>query len=828
MFSRISSLVRRVTYQRLAWTYPGGPLVGPHGQLFGFLDKAEYRDGQLVIEGWSSADNLTLNSDGDVLPVSDRFARADVDQDGDGASGFYATLPWHGQFIEIEACVDGQPAKVGVPFPGYGQKLVSVPAASVYLAGVLWKHRSDVLASLRDKDEAAHARVVARLGLNRTLLRAAPVFDSTLFSDTAEEQDEPGPSQATIIIPIYNAFDLLPELLSRVARHTDVSGRLILVEDASPDPRVRPFLHDWVKGGEARAMDLDVTLLENSENLGFIGSVNRAFAEALAFGDPVILLNSDAMVPANWASRLLSPLAQDPSIASVTPMSNDAEIFSIPEICKINELAPGQVDAIDAVLARNSGEIAFPEVPTGVGFCMAMNPDFLARNPGFDTVFGKGYGEEVDWCQKVRAQGGVHLGHGGLFVEHRGGCSFGSEAKLALVAKNNGIVSKRYPGYDQGVQDFIRNDPLAVPRLAAGLAWAFSSAETPVPVYVAHWLGGGAEHYLKRRMKTDLDTSGAAVVLRVGGPQRWQIELHIPGYQIQAATSDDEALEQLFAIPGARRLVYSCAVGEPDPVSVPEVLLKLLDPVRDEIEILFHDFFPISPSYTLLNGDGGFTGAPVPGDPDPVHQTTRPSGEVVDLAQWQAAWGKLLSAADDLVVFSSSSRDLVQQAYPDLSGKIRLTPHTDGHVLPQLTAPKGHAPSIGILGDIGFQKGAGVIAELGAYLPRSEGRVTIIGRVDPNFAPPDHVTVHGRYDLDDLPKIAEGYGIDRWFIPSIWPETFCYTVREALSTGLPVYCFDLGAQAEGTRGHSNGTVLPLALSNNPQELAEILTRKLHD
>ena len=53
--------------------------------------------------------------------------------------------------------------------------------------------------------------------------------------------------------------------------------------------------------------------------------------------------------------------------------------------------------------------------------------------PEFDTTFGRGYGEEVDWCQKVRALGGRHLGLPGLFVEHRGGESFGSEEKLKLV-----------------------------------------------------------------------------------------------------------------------------------------------------------------------------------------------------------------------------------------------------------------------------------------------------------------------------------------------------------------------------------------------------------
>lgn len=33
------------------------------------------------------------------------------------------------------------------------------------------------------------------------------------------------------------------------------------------------------------------------------------------------------------------------------------------------------------------------------------------------------------------------------------------------------------------------------------------------------------------------------------------------------------------------------------------------------------------------------------------------------------------------------------------------------------------------------------------------------------------------------------------FLPSVWPETYCYTLSLALKAGLPVFAFDLGAVA---------------------------------
>ena len=76
----------------------------------------------------------------------------------------------------------------------------------------------------------------------------------------------------------------------------------------TPDPRIRPFLRDWVAGVEA-AGDGRASLIENPVNLGFIGAVNLGLARAQqqAPDAPVVLLNSDAFVPEAWLSRLVAP-----------------------------------------------------------------------------------------------------------------------------------------------------------------------------------------------------------------------------------------------------------------------------------------------------------------------------------------------------------------------------------------------------------------------------------------------------------------------------------------------------------------------------------------
>jgi glycosyltransferase involved in cell wall biosynthesis len=230
-----------------------------------------------------------------------------------------------------------------------------------------------------------------------------------------------------------------------------------------------------------------------------------------------------------------------------------------------------------------------------------------------------------------------------------------------------------------------------------------------------------------------------------------------------------------------------------------------------------HDFFPVSPSYTLLDSDGHFRAVPRAdaGVTDPAHVTERPGGVKVPLATWQAEWGRLMTKAQ-ITVFSHSSRAIVAEVFPLAADAIRVESHdllAAIAPIPPARAPDGR-PVIGVLGNIGHQKGAAVVQQLSRALARDpRAGLVVLGHLDPAFrlAPP--ARVHGSYELRDLPGLVARYGISVWLIPSVWPETFSFTTHEALATGLPVLCFDLGAQGDAVRGAlgrgAAGAVLPL-------------------
>jgi len=73
------------------------------------------------------------------------------------------------------------------------------------------------------------------------------------------------------------------------------------------------------------------------------------------------------------------------------------------------------------------------------------------------------------------------------------------------------------------------------------------------------------------------------------------------------------------------------------------------------------------------------------------------------------------------------------------------------------------------------------------------------------------VFVTGEYRADEAAPLIQAQNASLAWVPSIWPETWCFTLSEAWRAGLRVATFDLGAQAERVRRTGRGIVLPLGL-----------------
>ena len=258
----------------------------------------------------------------------------------------------------------------------------------------------------------------------------------------------------SVVIPVFNAPEELDRCLASVRSTVPPQTEVLVIDDASPDPAAAAVLEKWRLGNpETRKFPA------NDRNRGFVATANTGMR--LCQGD-VVLLNSDTEVTPGWLQGLRKCLESDPAIATATPWTNNGEIASIPRFCEQNPVPP-RASAVAEVIA-GCGEPEYPELPTAVGFCMAITRRAIDRIGMFDEdLFGKGYGEENDFSVRAANAGMRNVLCDDVYVVHLGGRSFGPIGLRPDESSMRRLLS-RHPEYMRRVQDFISKDPLSARR----------------------------------------------------------------------------------------------------------------------------------------------------------------------------------------------------------------------------------------------------------------------------------------------------------------------------------------------------------------------------
>lgn len=289
--------------------------------------------------------------------------------------------------------------------------------------------------------------------------------DSALSAtDTTPEAELCAPPERPIdvIVPVYANLELTRRCIESVrSAPVSVPYRLVVVADCPPEAAVRDYC-------ESLAAEPDVVMLANEVNMGFVASVNRGML--LDTDRDVVLLNSDTEVAGDWLGRLCRCAESGPKVATVTPFSNDATICSYPWPGWAGGLPGGLgLPALDRLLERvNAGKHV--EVPVGVGFCLFIRRACLNQIGVFDAeTFGRGYGEEVDFCLRAAAAGWHHLLCADVFVFHAGGASFGADKQL-LADRAQQLIDARHPGFQRLIDDFVTTDPAQALRVQLDVA----------------------------------------------------------------------------------------------------------------------------------------------------------------------------------------------------------------------------------------------------------------------------------------------------------------------------------------------------------------------
>ena len=255
-----------------------------------------------------------------------------------------------------------------------------------------------------------------------------------------------------VVIPVYNGFDALSRLCASLFDNTDEMHEIVFVDDASTDTRVLPYLESMQKTHS------NVRIVRHDSNQGFSAAVSRGVG---ASNRDFVLLNTDTEVPPEWIPRLFAEIWGDARTASVTPMTCESNFLAVPDSNRGTIAFVGRygTDRIDMAMSRIVPDIECSALVAGVGFCLAVSRKAWNAIGPFDAdVFGRGYGEETDWCLRAGEAGFRHCFAGNLFVAHWHNASFTTDEKKALLARNMARVRARHPRWN--------NEPNALVKLS--------------------------------------------------------------------------------------------------------------------------------------------------------------------------------------------------------------------------------------------------------------------------------------------------------------------------------------------------------------------------
>ena len=185
----------------------------------------------------------------------------------------------------------------------------------------------------------------------------------------------------------------------------------------------------------------------------------------------------------------------------------------------------------------------------------------------------------------------------------------------------------------------------------------------------------------------------------------------------------------------------------------------------------------------------------------------------VEAEDHRAMYADLLGRFRMVVAPSLDAADYYRRAFPDLHISGIYHPERPAH--PKLAPRAGSSTDILLLGAIGPHKGSRQLLDLArhARIVRPELTFHVVGftDIDAELVKVGNVVVTGEYKAAELEELIQATGGCLALFLHVWPETYSYTLSEAVALGLVPLVPDLGAPAERVRAAGFGHVFPFPI-----------------
>jgi FkbM family methyltransferase len=351
-------------------------------------------------------------------------------------------------------------------------------------------------------------------------------------------------------------------------------------------------------------------------------------------------------------------------------------------------------------------------------------------------------------------------------------------------------------------------------KLALLIKNAHKAGKSHTILLFDHSLGGGANIYSQKVVAQKLYEGYMVLnIIYDHGQQKYILKSLFKDYSSVFSLLGLDDIEYLWENVPFGEVFLNNIASFPEPLKTVQMLCAHKQDSDYTLTVALHDFYPICPSFTLLDTKGRFCSLP----PLEVCRECLPVNDYVffrsadsyDIGVWRGTWKKTLEMTNKVLCFSESSSDLMTKIYPLSQGQLEVCPHD----LPESFLKKpvieiDSTLNIGVVGTISYHKGARILQDVAKILwkRQPEATITVIGTLE-GKEHLDNVKVTGWFKSSDLPDLLEKYKINICFFPSIWPETFSYVCSELMELKMPLCCYDLGAQGERIRKYELGHVI---------------------
>lgn len=253
-----------------------------------------------------------------------------------------------------------------------------------------------------------------------------------------------------IVIPFYNDKNIINCLDSIKNSDCKQINKVIVISDKGPDESLNKKVREYIQ------QDSFFEYLENKENKGFVFTCNVGMNYSQ---HDVILLNSDTIVTKGFADKLSYIAQLNNDTATVTPISNSAVQFSVPNIDTNNsDSTPHKTNDI---ITRMFNKFSYIETYSAHGFCMYIKRKIINEIGTFDYEnFKEGYGEENDYSLRCLRAGFKNMLALNTYIYHIHGQSFGDERKKKIKKERAKRIRELYPELEDLNIDFSKINPL--------------------------------------------------------------------------------------------------------------------------------------------------------------------------------------------------------------------------------------------------------------------------------------------------------------------------------------------------------------------------------